>query len=451
MSKISKSFFISACCFPLITGIAQAQPSRSLSLEEAIQLSLDNSKQLKIADAAIQEAVADVSMSENNVLPDINVTGAYMRLNHANVDLKVPLGKDNSSGSESPSPIEVNQAAYGMANLSLPLFYGFRIHNGIRSARYLQKAAELDADQDRDEAIQNTIAAYYNLYKAQAAVSLVEENLKQAKQRVSDFSNMEQNGLLARNDLLKAQLLESNVELALLDAQNNAKTANFNMDLMLGLDKNTVLSLDTVSAGAPVEIKSLEAWEALALAHRNDYQAVQQRQEAAASGIKAAKGGYFPSLALTGGYVAAYVPKVLTVTNALNVGLGLHYNLADLYKNGAKVKKAEARQQQVYFAGLQLNDHIRMQMHDAFQDYVESLKKIKVYEKAVEQANENYRITKNKYDNSLATTTDLLEADVSQLQASLNYQFSKADAMIAYNKLYETAGLLSEHLKELQK
>jgi outer membrane protein TolC len=67
-----------------------------------------------------------------------------------------------------------------------------------------------------------------------------------------------------------------------------------------------------------------------------------------------------------------------------------------------------------------------------------------VYKKAVDQANENYRITKDKFDNSLVTTTDLLEADVAQLQAQLSSLLSKADALVAYKKLQQTAGVLSK-------
>ena len=71
-----------------------------------------------------------------------------------------------------------------------------------------------------------------------------------------------------------------------------------------------------------------------------------------------------------------------------------------------------------------------------------SPKKIEVYRKAIVQAEENYKIVKNKYDNALANTTDLLDADVAQLQAKLNYAFSKSDASVAYYKLLQTAGLL---------
>ncbi|WP_118972860.1 TolC family protein [Taibaiella koreensis] len=421
----------------------QAQQTRQLSLDEAIQLGLDNSKNLKVSQAKIDQAAAELSEAKLRQYPDLKVSGSYLRVNQPNVDMKVKLG-GSGEGSGSSSEIKVDQVAYGMATASVPLFSGLRIRNGIESAKYLKRAAELDAQQDKDEVIQNTIAAYYNLYKAQAALGLVQENLKQAQQRVKDFSSLEQNGLMARNDLLKAQLQESNVELALVDAEHNSDIANFNMDLMLGLDEQTELKLDASGLGRTYKIESLQAWEDKALSSRSDYQAVQQRQLASQSGIKAAKGEYYPSLALSGGYVAANIPNFLTVTNALNVGVGLSYNIASLYKNGAKVKQAKAQEQQLHWSALELNDGIRMQIHQAYQNYLESVKKIEVYRKAVEQAKENYRITKNKYDNALVNTTDLLDADVAQLQADINYEYARADAEVAINKLYETAGVARE-------
>lgn len=433
--------FIALC---LSSNALFAQATRQISLQEAVQLSLDNSKSLKVSAAKIEQAGAELSEAKMNQYPDLKISGSYLRVNQPNIDMKVKLGGSGGGEGGSSQEIKVDQVAYGMATASVPLFSGLRIRNGIESAKYLKKAAELDAYKDRDEVIQNTVAAYYNLYKAQAAVKLVNENLKQAQQRVKDFSNMEQNGLIARNDLLKVQLQESNVELALVDAENNQKIANFNMNLMLGLDEKTELSLDASGLGAKYKIQSIEEWETMAIANRADYQALDERQQAAKAGVKAANGAYLPSVALTGGYVAAYIPNFLTVTNALNAGVGVSYNLASLYKNGAKVKQAKAQQEQLRWSSMELNDGIRMQIHQAFQNYLESQKKIEVYEKAVDQARENYRITKNKYDNALATTTDLLDADVAQLQAGINYEYAKADAVVAYNKLNETAGLIQK-------
>jgi outer membrane protein TolC len=435
-----------------VSGALSAQETRSITINDAIRLGLQNSKQLKVSDARVQEAAAAYRDAQNKRYPDLNVSGAFLRMKQPDMDLKVNLGgaqdTGNAGAQQNEQPLKINQAAYLMANASLPLFSGFRIQNSIRSAQYLKKASELDAQHDQDAVIQNTIEAYYNLYKAQAAVRLVQENLKQAQSRVADFTNMEKNGILARNDLLKSQLQESNVSLTLLDAQNNESITNFNLNLMLGIEGDTKLELTSNPDTTMKTIPGLAQLEQTTFDHRADYKAMQQREAAAHAGIRAAKGAYFPSLALTGGYVALDVPDLVTVTNAINVGLGLRYNIADLYKNGSRVKAAKAREQQTFWALQQMNDGLRMQIHQSYQNYIERLKKIEVYQKAVDQAAENYRITRNKYDNALATTTDLLDADVSQLQARMNYEFARADAMTAYSKLMETAGVLQEKISQ---
>jgi outer membrane protein TolC len=324
-------------------------------------------------------------------------------------------------------------------------FAGFKIQVGIESARYLEQAARLDADQNREEVIQNTIAAYSNLYKAHEAVGLVRESLNSAQQRTKDFSNLEKNGLLARNDLLKAQLQESNFELSLLDAENNVRITTVNMNLMLSLAEATLLVPDNNTFQQTTEdSRSLMQWESDALQNRKDMAARAAREKAAQAGIKFAKSDYYPALALTGGYVAAYIPNFLTITNALNAGVGLSYKPSSLWKNGTNVAEAKSRLLQVQINQASLDDAIRMQINQNYQNYILSLRKIEVYEKAVAQAEENYRITNNKYNNSLATTTDLLDADVARLQARLNYTYSKADAaVVAYKKLQQTAGLLN--------
>lgn len=435
--------------FLLLAGVtANAQSTRNITLEEAVKLGLDNSKQLKLSQARINEATAVLHESKERRLPDLKVSGSYLRVNQPNVDLKIKMGSQQSSeqtGNTTTSSPTVNQAMYAMANLSLPIFSGFRIQNGIESARYLEQASKLDAEQDREEVIENTIAAYSNLYKARAAVNIVKENLRQSQQRVADFSNLEKNGLLARNDLLKAQLQQSNIELSLLDAENNWKITYINMNLLLGLPENTELVPDSNAFASTIDLSTFDQWEMKALQNRKDAAALELRKKAAMSGVKAAKGEYYPSLALSGGYIGLHVPNILTVTNAVNAGVGVSYSPSSIWKTGSKVAQAKARLQQTVINQDLLNDGIRLQIAQAYQNYLLTQKKIDVYAKAVEQSEENYRIVKNKYDNSLATTTDLLDADVAQLQAQLNFAFAKADATVAYNKLQQTAGIINNN------
>lgn len=432
----------------LIIGTAAAapkvfgQPERTISLKEAIDLSIANSKQLKSSYAKIEEATAALREAVQNRLPAVGVSGSYLRLNSPHIDLKTKTGNSGGSADTTKGTASPSSALYGIANVTFPIFSGFRIKYGIESSKYLAEAAHLDADHDREAVILNTIEAYENLYKSKAAVDLVRESLESNQQRVKDFSNLEKNGLMARNDLLKAELQESNTELSLLDAENNWKLANINMNLMLGLADSTVLAVNQNDLQLPAEqLKGVADFVQTGLQNRKDVSALSFRQKAANTAIKIAKADIYPSVALTGGYIAANIPNLLTVTNAVNVGLGVKYNL-NLGKNNSQVQQAKAREKQVEANQEMLADEIELEINQAYQNYILSQKKIEVYDKAVTQAEENYRIVKNKFSNALATTTDLLDADVAQLQARLNSAFSKADASVAYNKLLQSAGLL---------
>jgi outer membrane protein len=438
-SKLTFHFFMAIILLGSNRLLAQ-DSIMNLTLKDAVDLSIKNSKQLKNNKAKIDEASAAVREAKDQRLPDFKISGSYLRLNNPDVSLKT---KSSSGGSPADSSnIKVSSAVYGIANITYPLYSGMRVQYGIESAKYLEQAAKLDADNNREGVILNAVNAYINLYKSKAQVDLVKENLDQSRKRDTDFSNLEKNGLLARNDLLKAQLQTSNIELSLFDAQSNYKLATINMTIMLGLPEKTIINPDTTSIQSPADIQGIDEYEKQALENRKDVKALFFRGKAAGVNSKITKGEYYPGIALSGGYVALDVPGIISITNAVNIGIGVQYSLSSLWKTKAKLQQAKAREDQISADADALNDNIRYQINEAYQGYLVSQKKIDVYEKAIDQATENYKITKNKYDNSLVTTTELLDADLAQLQAKLNHAFAKADAIVAYNRLLQSAGLL---------
>ena len=431
--------------FSLVGLQVTAQEKRPITLNEAIDLGIKNSKQLKNSQAKIEEATASLKEALNNQLPDAKLSASYLWLSNANVDMKLKSNNPGGGGGTTPT---ISRAGYAIANASLPVFAGGRIRYGIEASRFLEEATRLDADNNKEEVIQNTIEAFVNLYKAKSSVSLVQENLAEAQQRVKDFSNLEKNGLLPRNDLLSAQLQASNFELGLLDAENNWKLANVSVNILLGLPENLELVPDSSMIDQNFSVKTLDDYLQTAYTNRKDLAALDLRKKASESAIRSAKGEYYPSLAVSGGYIAADIPEVITITNALNIGVGVSYNIGSLWKTKAKVQQAEARAKQAAIGESQLNDDIRLDVNHAYLNFLSSQKKIEVYEKAVEQAIENYRIVKNKHDNNLETTTDLLDANTKQLLERMNLIFAKAEAVVAYNKLLQAAGLLEEKTKQ---
>ncbi|WP_160138659.1 TolC family protein [Chryseobacterium sp. c4a] len=429
----------SVIALSLFVGIANAnaQEKKNLSLDEAVQLGIQNSKNLKIDAAKIEEATADLLEAKNRQLPELKVSGSYMYLPiKPNVDIKLP----GMSGGGGP---EVHQVLYGSANLSVPIYSGGRIKYGIQSAKYLVEASKLSTENDKTAIAYNVAQAYNNLFKANQSIKVFEENLAASQKRDETFLKMENNGLIARNDRLKANLQTSNIELQLLEARNNYNIANINMDLLLGLPETTEIEVDQNYIEEGSEVKPVDFYVNEARENRKDLQALVQQRKAAQLGTKAAKAENLPSIAFTGGYVAADIPKFLTVYNAINVGIGISYNLSNIWKENSSLRQSQAREKQLAATDELLNDNIKLDVNREYQNTDFSKKRIAVFEKSAEQANENYRITKNKYDNGLATMTELLDADAAQIAANVGVINAKADAALAYRKLLQTTGTLT--------
>lgn len=430
----------------LLPLISKSQDSTMLTLQQTIDLTVKNSHALKAATARNDAASARLKQAIEEKLPSASVSGSYLYLANPNIALKTDAfsGGSDSTGSKKSTP-SVNQAMYGILNVSLPIYEGGRIRYGIQSAKYLQQATMLDAESNRESVILNAINAYVNLYKAEVTVNVVKENLRQSREQDSVFSRLEQNGLLARNDLLKSELHTSNVELSLLDAQSNLKTATVNMNLMIGYPETTLLKVDSTGFDENFSIKTIDQYEQMALQSRKDIAALSLRRKAATTGISIAKANLYPSLALSGGYVAANIPHLVTITNAANIGVGLSYNISSLWKTKSKIAEAKSKETELMANEAELSDQIKLQVNQSFENFLLSQKKTEVYQKAVIQATENYRITKNKYDNSLVNTTELLDANVALLQSKINLAVAKADVLLAYSKLLETTGTLTNN------
>jgi len=431
-------FLILSAILSLGIGTASAQEGKSLTLEQAVNLALTNSDEAKISESRVNTAKNEVQITKNNQYPDFKVSGQYQYLTGAKIDFPAANASASEDPNAAPTPTpDVNQLLLGQANMSLPLFSGFKLKNAIEASENSFKAATFNSENDKEQIALQTIKDYINLYKAQKAINIIKENLKSANQRVKDFTSMEENGLLARNDLLKAQLQESNIQLTLEEAKKNSNILNYKLNVMLKLPED--LKIDTQDANFGTVAPANLAGEV----SRNDLEALKFQAQAAENQIKMARSKYFPSIALVSGYTALDLNNALTVTNAVNVGVGLSYNLSDIFKTKSEVKVAQSKAEELQHTLDMVSDKVKLQIENAKQDYQLALRKYEVYTKSEEQAIENYRILKDKYDNGLADTNDLLDADVDQLQAKMNLAYANADITQKYYELLTAQGTLT--------
>ena len=411
------------------SAVITAQERKIMSLKEAVSLVVTNSNEAVLANTKVATSKLELETMKNNQYPTVKVSGQYLRLTGANV---------NSHLSGSGTGLDVSQLLLGQANVSMPIFSGFKLKNSIAASQNLYQAQSFAASHTKEELALEVVELFATLYKSNEMVKLLKENIKSAQQRTKDFSAMVDNGLLARNDLLKTQLQESNLELSLATAVKNVNVVNYQLATLLRLPENTIIDIDIETVKSDMAKNQLLITSAL----RNDLEALSFQQKATEAGIKIAKAGYYPSLSLTGGYIALDLKNVISVSNAMNFGVGFNYDLSSIFKNGKEVKLAKSKADQSKQMIAILSDKIKEETQQAQENYTLSLKQNKVYALAEEQSTENYRIIKDKYDNSLANTNDLLEADVQQLQSKINLALCQADIALKYYQLQFASGKL---------
>jgi outer membrane protein len=419
----------------LLIGITSSHAQETiLNLKEAIDIAINKSNEATLATTKSDTKKLELQVVKNAQYPDLKISGQYQRLAGANIDLKI-----NSGGGATPN---VNELMLGQATANLPLFSGFKIQNSIKANENLYKAELSKSIQTKEEIAMKVVEYYANLYRAQKSVKLITENLKSAEQRVTDFTDLEKNGVIARNDLLKAQLQRSKVQLSLDEAYKNVSVINYYLVTLLKLPEDFLIGIDEhqFDNNQPVNItRSQED----ALKNRKDLEAIHYFQKASENNISIAKSNYYPSIALVGGYTALRLQNLVTVTNALNVGIGFSYNLSSIFKNAKDVKVAKNKLSESQQTEAILSENIKIQVHQSIENYNLALKQNLVYEEAIGQTSENYRIVKDKYDNGLSNTNDLLEADVEQLNSKLNYALSRANTFLKYYEMQSASGLLT--------
>jgi outer membrane protein len=428
-----------------ILGIlsARGQEKKVLSLNDAVQIAFSKSDESKLADSRVNTKSFEMQATKMNQYPDFKISGQYQRLANADINLISTQEASSTADEQATASPKVNQLILGQANLIMPLFAGFKIRNSVLLSENTYHAEIANSAYTKENVALRVIEYYANLYKAQKSVELLDENLISSNQQVKDFEAMEQNGLLARNDLLKAQLQSSQIELSLAEAKKNVKLINIKLITLLKLDTKTELTISPDNVDSNL-FNFKVASQDEAFTNRKDLESLHFRQKALEAGIKVTQSDYYPAVSLVAGYTALDLQNVVRVENAMNIGVGLSFNLSSVFKNGKEVKAAKSRFEETQFQEAALKNHITVEIVEAQENYTLAIKQDQLYKESVVQTIENFRIVKDKYDNGLVDTNDLLEANLQDLTAQINQAYAKANVVLKYYELLNATGQLTQ-------
>lgn len=424
---------------------SQSQPAKAipynLSIKDAITYSKNNNKWIQIAKKEQTVVEHEKKDAINGILPQMNVGGGYQRFSN------LTLYTDGLGGAESgprrPSP---NGANLGF-DASFNIYSGGRNKALIEEASIRKDLATLNTEELSGNIGLQTVAQYLDLVRLNDLKRYISDQLERAEARLMNINSLFENQKVTRSDVLRAEVMLSNVRLNLQQVQNDLSITNQKLNVLLDLPEDQVV-IPTDSAGIPKPAlpaleTTLQSLESTAYPIQRSKLNI-QAQEARLKGVKS---NNLPSLYFTTAYNFTYpnylfYPPVDQLYSIGFVGLKVQYNISSLYHNKHKTSYTTIRIDELKVQREAIEDNAKQEIKSYYIKYGEALNRISVNEKSVEQARVNYKIVSTKYFNQLALLTDLLDADNLYQESRFNLVKAQTEALFIYYKLQFSIGNL---------
>ncbi|MCX2478468.1 TolC family protein [Pedobacter sp. MC2016-15] len=429
-------------CFALLLpGMIYAQNVKKLTIQEAIQLGVDNSKNLKLSQNKIEQNMAQLDVVKDSALPSASVSAIY---NHA----EIPTNQLRIGGADAINLPKRADAYIGLASVSQLVYGGGKLKYAKESTKLLADVARLDADKVKEEVTFATIDTYYALYKLSQSHKVVDQNLESIASQLKQAERFFEQGIVTKNDVLRFQLQQSNVTLTKLEIEGNQKIVNYNLDILLGLPEDTQIEISD-PAGDAMAMEPLTNYLDRGMTTRQELKQLDIRTKAADYDIKSVKANTLPTFSLGADvyYInpsGNFIPSNHQYIVPMTVGATLSWNIGNLWTNKNKISKAKIQQDEFVIQKTIQTDNVRTEINKNYQNYQVAKNKIDVLETSIAQATENDRLYSSRYKNNVASVTDRIDAETLLFQAKINLEIAKADAGIAYYTLLKSTGKISQ-------
>ena len=407
-------------------------------LEAAWLEALSHDQTIQARQSHVLAAEADLSAAQAGRLPTLSASAGITLFDDA------PAFDFGAAGIPGILPLFGDDTMEMVnAQVSLPLYAGGTIKHGIEAAQAMLNAQQFQSGTSTQQVKLAVAQQYINVLRAKSALDVADTNVKSLAAHVGDVEDMWKSGAVARNDYLAAAVSLANSEQSRLQAANSLDLAKAAYNRALGRNLSAPVELDENLPGIDpqINLSSLEALSGLALQNRDELGGLGAAAEAYQSQAESVRGKNRPQLAVTGGYIWLD-NDFLNSDDFWMVGVGVQWNLFDggqvrKKANALSFKSDAARQEQNNLRSL-----IELQVRQSWLRMNETRERIHLTERAVEQAEENLRVVRDRYRNGEGTNTEVLDAEVMRSLSRSNYDNADLDAKLALYELARGVGRL---------
>lgn len=415
-------FFTLALCVSSAAeeAASQKQPE-ALSLEQCIQLAMQNQLDVILAQNNVTVAKSRAAQARSAYFPQLSIQ------NNAFV---------TGSGSV------LSKATTGTAfNVTQNIFDGGLREANVLSARYgvAQNTARLT--RTIQTVTFDVTKAYYEVLRAKQLAVVAESNVKYTEELRKQVMARIEVQEAAKVDVLPIEAQLANARVNLVSAQNAVRIAALELRRAMGVSPQESFDILPVEPVTPVEIKSLNDYVSTALDARPDVAETKAILGAARASVRAARINLYPRPVISGQY-QRQIQGGFTTSGAQIIG-GIVFDLFNGGANRAAYKEAVALQANAVQQEAQIVKDIALEVEEAYLNLTSSKERLEAAKIGLEAARTNYEVQKERYDEGLAVTLDILNAEVQLTTAEASEVQARYDYYTALAQLdYATGGAI---------
>ncbi len=426
----------------LLTGISQPylRAQQPLSLDEALQLALKNSLQIQKQLKDLEATELNAGIQKGERLPVINLSVSSNYFSEINeIDLSQTIGVPGRSvalGGHDRSEL--------ILGIQQPLFTGFRLQSQVNLANTQIKNQQVQLQKIKNDLLLKVHLLFYqaqNLYKQKRILEASLKRLKVQMEKVRNFylaaQAMAFDTLQVYNQILAIQIeQEKNA--------HNIRLLNLKMARLLNLEQIRPVAEAELPPPDADEI-SLEKLKKQARELRPEFQQIHLMQKSTEIQQRIARSTFYPNIMAFANFHYAK-PGLDPVANSwmtyFTTGISLQWNLWRGGNDRRKIENLIIQNEKLHLEEEDLKRLIDTEVEESFENLQISLKNYHLSLELKNQQAERYRIVSNQYENGLASTLDLVTAELDLTRAELQTQQALSNYYMNLAKLKKAAGIL---------
>ncbi len=398
------------------------QDTLLISKDEFISQAVANSHRGRVATKEAEMAVADFQQSNSLYLPSVSASYTAMTTNNPLMAFGSKLNQEiltqeDFDPNKLNNPDNVNNFATEILVLQ-PLLNLDGVY-GRRAAGIQREAYQLKAERTKEYLELQATELFMKLQLAYEAVEVLTGAQTTAQEAVQLVSDYYEQGLVQKADLLDAQVRATEVDNQLRFARTNIQNTSDQLSLLMGQSPGTVTLRPTVQAARSYD--AIPQFLSDVPRSRKDLVAMSKATEGYESMWKSQKMKHLPRINAFGSFQLYDNQMVGFGASGYILGARLSWNLFDGYANVSKTTKARLAMEKAQIEQQEYHAEQQAELQKAIRMLTDARSKVEASQLALDQATEAHKIRKDRFEQGLEKTVDLLTAESQMQQKELQY------------------------------